>query len=561
MRNALGAMGRGLAVAAVAIATLVSSYAWGQAAPPKLVVKETVIGRLEAKLTQSYALSPDFNRVAVLNKKGEKYAVTLDGVEGKEYEWVIKNSVTFSADSKRLGFIAQQGDKVFAVVDGKEGKPYREIANTELLFAAAGGRYAYFAKNKPADKFLLVIDEQEGKEFDKVGNLSFSPDGKRVAYIAETGGKQFAVIDGAVGAEKTFDRVPTRLDSGLPVFTWSPDSKRYAYIGLNKVAPAAGAAADPADAEKYQWMVVVDGKPGKPYDTVRRPFFSSDGTQVAYAALMQTSIAPGPATAPTARSFVVLNDKELKSYDAIVAETIRFSPDGKRLAYVATDSTVQKGRGFYVIDDQRTPTYDQLIAGTFMFSPDSKRYAYQCVKGNAKVVVNGIDESNAFEDVREAEFSADSASLAYLARRQGRWLAVVNNTEQNQTYDGAGNLQFSKDGKRMAFVAVRGEKQTHMIALDGVEGRGYPLIVAQNVAFTADGRFVLYEARKSEDAGSVVFALASSAQAEPVESKPHFGTLRGSRIVLDSATSFHALVVRGEKDQPQEIVRWQVEIQ
>jgi hypothetical protein len=58
-------------------------------------------------------------------------------------------------------------------------------------------RIAYTAK--VGNKKFVVLDGQEGKQYDWVDELTFSPDSKRFAYIAEGGNKRFVVLDGQEG--------------------------------------------------------------------------------------------------------------------------------------------------------------------------------------------------------------------------------------------------------------------------------------------------------------------------------------------------------------------------
>ena len=47
----------------------------------------------------------------------------------------------------------------------------------------------------------MVLDGEEGNQHDYIqaDSLVFSPDSQRVAYVAEVGEKQFAVVDGIEG--------------------------------------------------------------------------------------------------------------------------------------------------------------------------------------------------------------------------------------------------------------------------------------------------------------------------------------------------------------------------
>jgi hypothetical protein len=44
-------------------------------------------------------------------------------------------------------------------------------------------------------KMLAVVDGTEGKQYDYISGLAFSPDGKQVAYIAKLGNKQLVVTN------------------------------------------------------------------------------------------------------------------------------------------------------------------------------------------------------------------------------------------------------------------------------------------------------------------------------------------------------------------------------
>ena len=87
------------------------------------------------------------------------------------------------------------------------------------------------------------MDGEEGKEYDGVLDLVFSPDSKRFAYVvAVRGGKMFAVVDGVEGKE--YDGI------GIGSPTFSPDSERVAYLAVRG----------------GKGFVVVDGEEGKEYD-------------------------------------------------------------------------------------------------------------------------------------------------------------------------------------------------------------------------------------------------------------------------------------------------------
>jgi len=116
---------------------------------------------------------------------------------GKRYDAIAKGSLTFSSDGKRLAYAVRLGNRWRIVVDRQEGKEYDDIGS--LIFSPDGQHLAYGARS--GEKWLVVVDGQEGKEYGRIGIPIFSPDGKRLAYTAQRGAKWLIVVDGAEGEE------------------------------------------------------------------------------------------------------------------------------------------------------------------------------------------------------------------------------------------------------------------------------------------------------------------------------------------------------------------------
>jgi roadblock/LC7 domain-containing protein len=114
----------------------------------------------------------------------------------------------------------QQGQSVpSAVVNGTEGKQYDGVSG--LIFSPDGTQVAYVASL--GSKQLAVVNGTEGKQYDGVSGLIFSPDGTQVAYVASLGSKQLAVVNGTEGTQ--YDGV-----SGL---IFSPDGTQVAYVATS----------------------------------------------------------------------------------------------------------------------------------------------------------------------------------------------------------------------------------------------------------------------------------------------------------------------------------------
>ena len=124
------------------------------------------------------------------------------------------------------------------------------------------------------------------------GTPFFSPDGKRVAYVAFRGQQQCVVVDGRPSQEYEATL------RGTPIF--SPDSRRVAY----------------AAAKGNRWNMYVDGQPGRQYEAIETLAFSRDGDHLAYVAGI------GP------KRLVFLDSTSSQPYDALLGSGPVFGTDG-----------------------------------------------------------------------------------------------------------------------------------------------------------------------------------------------------------------------------------------
>jgi hypothetical protein len=86
--------------------------------------------------------------------------------------------------------------------------------------------------------------------------LTISPDGERIASVAYKEDRQFVVVDGKPG--KQYQSI------GQGTLLFSPDGRRAAYTAR----------------ENGRWFAVVDGKEGKKYDGTGMPVFSPNSAAV-----------------------------------------------------------------------------------------------------------------------------------------------------------------------------------------------------------------------------------------------------------------------------------------
>jgi hypothetical protein len=232
--------------------------------------------------------SPDSQRVGYAARDGhEKAFIVVDGKEGEPYDYILCDAqrqegkvamfgeheapttcsmpdedgvpLMFSPDSRHFAYVGLLGAKelrAFVVEDGRRGNAYRDVDERSLTFSPDGRHLAYAAetgetvgqlanetsagckvKPCPKPKWSVVVDGNEGKQYDGVGGFVYSSDSRRFAYTARLGSKWIVVLDGK--EEQSYD---TAL---APAF--SPDGQHFAYFGW-----AGG-----------KGFVVIDGKPGR----------------------------------------------------------------------------------------------------------------------------------------------------------------------------------------------------------------------------------------------------------------------------------------------------------
>lgn len=225
-----------------------------------------------------FRISPDLKRLACFTWSWGKQSIVVDGRRGKEYYDIGYGALAFSPNSKRVAYVAGTANKRFVVVDGQEGKHYDGIhvhlftllsGNTgapDLIFSPDSKRVAYIAAigNKrlykyidgTGEKMFSVVDGKEGKHYDFVCSTIFSPDSRSLAYLAMKGDKYFIVVDGQEGKQYY----------QIGVLKFSPDSKRLAYIATDTNGKV---------------FSVVDGQEGKQYDNIHSVIFSPDSKNIA----------------------------------------------------------------------------------------------------------------------------------------------------------------------------------------------------------------------------------------------------------------------------------------
>jgi hypothetical protein len=366
--------------------------------------------------------------IAYVGVRAGKLMYVVDGVEGKGYDSIEKGSFVFSADGSHYAYLAKQGQRWLGVIDGVEvGSQYEDIA-PGFRFSPDGKHVAYMAVNHR--KWFVILDGKEGEKYDGVSpdSLLFSPDGSRIAYAALRNGKSLVVVNGVEGKEYN------GLSPGNLCF--SPDSQHVAY----------------ATKKGDKWVVVRDGVEGKEYKdgfTANSFCFSPDSRRFGYVA------------ARGGKQFAVIDGVEGKEYPFVV--NITFSADSRRVAYGTMHSNKAPHRMSVVVDEVEGKIYDAVNPFSIRFSPNSRRIAYIAygvfteAKKEGMVVVDGV-EGKKFPGLASPVFSFDSKRIAYMTWHNAHAVSVVVDGTEGKQYEGFGpdsELLFETD-KKLSYIALYG---------------------------------------------------------------------------------------------------------
>lgn len=412
--------------------------------------------------------SRDGKRVAYIRNAGGTDRVVADGQEGKTYGIILANTLSFSPDGQHLVYAAceqkncHETNKWLVVLDGAE-RASPELPNA-ISLNPDGSRLAVVVESRKTRTSYVVVDGEAQKPYDMVYRPIFSNDGKRYAYLAKREKKVFVVVDGKE-EPGAFDSMSCRF---------SPDSQRMLYEGQ----------------VNGKTLVFLDGRELGQYDEVQDVSYSDDGQQLAYTAKRGDDW------------FVVVNGKESKPYKRVWKNTLRFSPDGKRFGFIASNKKEFKN-WVPVVDGKEGAKFDwgtPLISppggamglnvpGTLVFSPDGKRVAYLAHWAKP---FRSVEKSGKDVTIKEGSVTT--------------WSLVVDG-KAHKSYDDirAGSVAFSPDGRRVSYVVKSKGKQ--FVVVDAKEGAPFDGILPSWGSATFDSNEVL---RYLAHEGSNVYSVSQS---------------------------------------------------
>ena len=403
----------------------------------------------------------------------------------------LPDSTRASPDARRIAWTVAIGDKTVVVLDGIKSKEYGHVA--DISFSPDGKRFAYVAMRDDGKKLVLVVGGVEGKGYDGFHeeNRYFGPDGNSIAYEVRDG-DHFKVVHDDVESKGY------RGGACPPVF--SPDGKRIAYAAFPEPEPST------------RILVVVDGKEGPLYDGLdaRSPLFSPDSRKCVYLAkkadrfvvVIDGVESPEfesislPVFSPDGSKLAYFGKRE--GVDSLYVDGKRtedflpedacehvpyFSPDGRRLAY----SRRRAGKWSLVLDGKSEGSWDNIGEESFRFSSDGKRYACVCFHGEKSgMFLDGKEDFRGDETAGPAfRFSPDGMKTIW-AFRSGKQGIVVSDGKEGKPWDGLGDeFVFDRRSKHSAFAAKTNGKWT--VVVDGAPGGVYDFVIAFRKKYRGGG--------------------------------------------------------------------------
>lgn len=419
----------------------------------------------------AFLFNHDGSRLAYGAQSGPgAWVMVVDGVKSPAYRALDFSQAALIG--KRLIYVAQTpaDQKWHAVVDGKVGPAYDSILS--LKVTPDGAHYAFIISKRSATArtAAVVSDGVEGATEREISELEQAPDG-RVGYMTMRpqtgpGGNPPHLIVGGLDASWT-------TSFGYPVpagpapqqhVAWSADGKRFAYIQRNTPNPGV--------------TVMVNGKPmGPTYNSASGPLWSPDGSRLAYVG-----------TSPTG-NFPVIDGQELTGFNWVKEFT--WSPDGKRYAFYAGNST-----GIWmIVDGKEQPKALGFTADALRFSPDGKHLAYgaQNTVATYQPVIDGVAKPHNLQNFFTRNnprlpfpvfsYSPDGNHLAYVAYTpvdgNPKGAVIVDGTTYPGPTPSFTYPSWSPDSKHFAAVVTTGKGWGVMI--DGKLSPLYEDVLSPNL--------------------------------------------------------------------------------
>jgi Tol biopolymer transport system component/predicted Ser/Thr protein kinase len=397
------------------------------------------------------------------------------------------------------------------------------------------GNYVYYSVSGQAypQRVLFQIPTLGGQPKKILENLdddriSFSPDGRRFAFVRETQGKESAlVIADADGANERKLLSVTSPPESLGWPAWSPDGKRIAY-GVRSY--------DSNDVTIFEAQVADGAR--KPL-TARRWFriaclsWQSDGDGLLMLATPGQSFVyqVWHLSYPGGEARRLTND--LNDYGAM-----SLTADSKALAVVKSDfqASVWVAPAGDAARARAVTSGSGRADAHAAWTPDGRIVFSSNASGDEDIWIMDADGSNQRQLTSNARInrhpavSPDGRYIVFLSDRSGTphlWRMNIDGSEQRQLTnvgpDGEQAPQFSPDGRWLFYMTAQGGYDRRSAWRIAADGSGGPVRVSDKISAyptpSPDGQWIAYLYKDDENAPWRI-AVAPLAGGEPVKTFP-----------------------------------------
>ncbi|RJP37494.1 MAG: hypothetical protein C4548_14265, partial [Desulfobacteraceae bacterium] len=376
-------------------------------------------------------ISPDGNHWAAIVQSGGKARVMLNTQMGREFDLVY--AVAFSPDSMKLAYIVRQGEKFFVYVNQDRSPPFAFVDYRQGLMFSPDSEDLVYVASVDGKTGSLIKNGEPGEAYDEIKHVTFSPDGRRLAYAARKG-VQWRLVENDKKSPGYRDIISVRF---------SPDSKHLVCVVHGDDAA----------------FVVLNGQKSESYRYIAgNPIFSNDGKRLAYMVLEENR--------GNMSMRMVVDNQTGPLFDNI--GLYLFSQDGKQFAYMAE---IEK-KGMLMHNGKAHASYEAL--GIPVFSPDGRRLAHPAFQNQQWFMVDNGEKGQGFDHIEPPIFCPSGERMAYIAgnvaaKPEDRFVAVVSDGHIVGKHEWADLLTFSPDGRHLAYAAA--EKGEAFLVIDAQKGK------------------------------------------------------------------------------------------
>ena len=374
------------------------------------------------------------------------------------------------------------------------GKP---VEYEDILFSPKGNSVAYKARMKNFTKtpFVLVVNDTQQINKSSVGDMEFSPDGTRFAYVARdwqstpVGNTQritsqsMLVVDGK--------EYPLR--DQIDQIGFSPDSKHVAYLYAETISSGAS----------FQRKISLDNT--EVAQSVKNDAaFSNSGFQFSPSGKLIYIRREDSESIPLEENYLMIGNNKGAYYSSIQPPHV-LKKAKEEISYLANrwDVSAKKFQ-YYIVRNGKEFERSHEFAHSLTISSDSTRIVYVAKEGKKEFVVFNDKTEKPYDKVRDIIFSADSKRVAYVAQTGTRIQLVLDGNEST-AYQEIGKPAFSTDSKHIAYRARNGGKD--FMVVNGKEGRKFDQ--AWEPVFSPDSKYLAYGAKQGNDLYWIVEPLVT----------------------------------------------------